>query len=42
MAAEAAGIDFTQLVGRILASAQTRPASERTLRRQAGPLPAES
>ena len=29
MAAEAAGIDFTQLVGRILASAQARPASER-------------
>ena len=42
MAAEAAGIDFTQLVGRILESAQTRPASERTLRRQAGPLPAGS
>jgi D-alanine-D-alanine ligase len=42
MAAEAAGIDFTQLVGRILASAQTRPASEKTLRRQAGPLPAGS
>jgi D-alanine-D-alanine ligase len=42
MAAEAAGIDFTQLVGRILASAQARPASERTLRRQAGPLPAGS
>jgi D-alanine-D-alanine ligase len=42
MAAEAAGIAFTQLVGRILASAQTRPASERTLRRQAGPLPAGS
>ncbi|HEY6654116.1 MAG TPA: D-alanine--D-alanine ligase [Solirubrobacterales bacterium] len=42
MAAEAAGIDFTQLVGRILASARERPASERTLRRQAGPLPAGS
>jgi D-alanine-D-alanine ligase len=42
MAAEAAGIDFTQLVGRVLASAQTRPASEKTLRRQAGPLPAGS
>jgi D-alanine-D-alanine ligase len=42
MAAEAAGIDFTLLVGRILESAQTRPASEKTLRRQAGPLPAGS
>ena len=42
MAAEAAGIDFTQLVGRILASAQARPASEKTLRPRAGPLPAES
>lgn len=31
MAAEAAGIDFTQLVGRILASARERPASEATL-----------
>jgi D-alanine-D-alanine ligase len=31
MAAEAAGIDFTQLVGRILASARVRPASEATL-----------
>jgi len=31
MAAEAAGIDFTQLVGRILASARERPATEATL-----------
>ena len=31
MAAEAAGIDFTQLVERILASARERPASEATL-----------
>jgi D-alanine-D-alanine ligase len=31
MAAEAAGIDFTQLVDRILASARERPASEATL-----------
>jgi D-alanine-D-alanine ligase len=31
MAAEAAGIDFTQLVERILASAPERPASEATL-----------
>jgi len=31
MAAEAAGIDFTQLVERILASARQRPASEATL-----------
>jgi D-alanine-D-alanine ligase len=31
MAAEAAGIDFTRLVGRILASARERPASEATL-----------
>jgi len=42
MAAEAAGIDFTQLVERILASAQERPAGETTLRHQAGPLPAGS
>jgi D-alanine-D-alanine ligase len=40
MAAEAAGIDFTALVERILASARERPASEATLPRQAGPLPA--
>jgi D-alanine-D-alanine ligase len=40
MAAEAAGIDFTQLVERILESARGRPASEATLPRQAGPLPA--
>jgi hypothetical protein len=31
MAAEAAGIDFTQLVGRILSLARSRPASEATL-----------
>jgi D-alanine-D-alanine ligase len=31
MAAESAGIDFTQLVARILATARTRPASEATL-----------
>jgi len=31
MAAEAAGIDFTRLVERILASARERPASEATL-----------
>jgi D-alanine-D-alanine ligase len=31
MAAEAAGIDFTSLVERILASARERPASEATL-----------
>jgi D-alanine-D-alanine ligase len=31
MAAEAAGVDFTQLVERILASARERPASEATL-----------
>jgi D-alanine-D-alanine ligase len=31
MAAEAAGIDFTELVGRILASARERPTSEATL-----------
>src|SRR5206468_11627777 len=31
MAAEAAGIDFTQLVERILASARERPAAETTL-----------
>jgi D-alanine-D-alanine ligase len=31
MAAEAAGIDFTQLVARILASARVRPAGEATL-----------
>jgi D-alanine-D-alanine ligase len=31
MAAEAAGIDFTSLVGRILASARERPVSEATL-----------
>ncbi len=31
MAAEAAGIDFTQLVERILASARSRPANEATL-----------
>jgi D-alanine-D-alanine ligase len=42
MAAEAAGIDFTQLVERILSSARARPESESTLRRQAGPLPAGS
>jgi D-alanine-D-alanine ligase len=42
MAAEADGIDFTGLVERILASARERSASERTLRHQAGPLPAGS
>ncbi|MGA8218476.1 MAG: D-alanine--D-alanine ligase [Solirubrobacterales bacterium] len=42
MAAEAAGIDFTQLVDRILTSARERSGSEATLRRQAGPLPAGS
>ena len=31
MAAEAAGIDFTQLVERILATPRTRPASEAAL-----------
>jgi D-alanine-D-alanine ligase len=31
MAAEAAGVDFTQLVGRILESARERPATEATL-----------
>ena len=31
MAAEAAGIDFTQLVARILATPRTRPASEAAL-----------
>jgi D-alanine-D-alanine ligase-like ATP-grasp enzyme len=31
MAAEAAGIDFIQLIERILALAQSRPASEATL-----------
>jgi D-alanine-D-alanine ligase len=42
MAAEAAGIDFTELVERILASARVRPEGESTLRNQAGPLPAGS
>ncbi len=42
MAAEAAGIDFTQLVEGILASARERPAGEASLRHQAGPLPAGS
>jgi D-alanine-D-alanine ligase len=40
MAAEAAGIDFTQLVERILESARERPAGEATLPHRAGPLPA--
>jgi D-alanine-D-alanine ligase len=40
MAAEAAGIDFSQLVERIVESAKERPEGERTLRQQAGPLPA--
>lgn len=41
MAAEAAGIGFTQLVERILASARARPGGA-ALRHQAGPLPAGS